>query len=227
MKFQKPIAKEINIETKCNYGCDGQANFIFSNGKYCCSAHHNSCMGKRKQFSDRTDHLERAKKSLETRTKLGITKTSQIKATATRKQQGHYKKLANTMRKHWENNPWDNNKNCPILEYKNLGIPYQGTYEFDFLETLEKVYGSDWISKNVKRGPCVWYLDPEDNTKKLYISDYIIDNTIYEIKSNWTWNKKGKDPILENRNKAKLNQCLLEGFEVVLVLERKEIKYEK
>jgi hypothetical protein len=63
--------------------------------------------------------------------------------------------------------------------------------------------------------------------RRLYISDYIIDNTIYEIKSSYTWNRCGKDAELENLNRAKLNECIALGHRVVLVLDKKEIKYEK
>ena len=83
--------------------------------------------------------------------------------------------------------------------------------------------GIDWIKDNVKRGPAIWYKDPTDNTKRLYISDFIIDNTIYEIKSRWTWNKHGKDLILEEKNKAKLTTALREGYNVILILDKEEI----
>ena len=85
----------------------------------------------------------------------------------------------------------------------------------------------EWIVNNVTRGPSIWYIDPVDNTKRLYISDFLIDNTIYEIKSEWTWNKHGDDMALESKNKAKLDECVSQGFKVVLVMNGKEIIYEK
>ena len=84
---------------------------------------------------------------------------------------------------------------------------YQGTHEYDFLQSLENICDMVWLSYEVRRGPSIWYIDPTNNTKKLYISDFIIYNTVYEIKSKWTWNKL--------------------GYDAVLVLNRKEIKYEK
>jgi hypothetical protein len=131
------------------------------------------------------------------------------------------------MKEHWANNPWQNNTQCPLLPYKDTTLNYQGTYEFDFLEKLENLNGIEWLIKNVQRGPSLWYVDPIDNTKRLYISDFIIDNTIYEIKSYWTWNKNGDDSNLENKNKAKLDECISRGYEVMLVLNGEEIKYEK
>lgn len=77
--YKKPQVTEIKTEDLCQYGCQSTAKYMFSNGKLCCSRHQNSCLGKRKQFSDRTDHKETAAKSLATRTKLGITKSSRKK----------------------------------------------------------------------------------------------------------------------------------------------------
>lgn len=220
--YRKPYATKLETEELCHYGCKTQAKFIFSNGKLCCSAHQNSCLGKRKQFSERTDHKERSVKSLATRTRLGITKSSQIKAAKTRIESGHYKRLAEKMTKHWAEHPWENNTQCPLIPYKNTSLNYQGTFEYEFLESLEHKYGIEWVVNNVSRGPSIWYTDPEDETKRLYISDFLINNTIYEIKSHWTWNRHGSDTILENKNKAKLNECIKQGYKVVLVLNKKE-----
>lgn len=227
MSYNKPFAEPIISAQLCDYGCGQLAKYKFAKGKVCCSTSHNSCPAKRKAFSERTDHKETAAKSLATRTRLGITKSSQIKGGATRVAQGHYKQLAKTMQKHWEENPWQNNLECPILVYKETDLRYQGTYELEFLEELEDEFGLDWIAKNVKRGPSLWYIDPTDNSERLYISDFIIDNTIYEIKSSWTWNKHGKDPILEEKNKAKLTACINQCYNVVLVLNQKRISYEE
>lgn len=226
MPYQKPKAEPINTIDLCEYGCGNIALFKFAKGKICCSQHQNSCIGKRKLFSDRVDHKQNAAKSLATRTALGITKTSQIKGGATRRASGHYQKLAKTMQEHWAKNPWQNNLECPILPYKNTELSYQGSYEFEFLEEIEFDKGIEWVVTNVKRGPSIWYIDPTDNTERLYISDFIINDTIYEIKSDWTWNKHGKDLVLEEKNKAKLTACVKQGYNAVLVLNQKRILYE-
>ena len=226
MSYKKPQAEEINTPELCNYGCNTQAKYKFWNGKLCCSKHQNSCKGKRSAFS-KLDHTERTAKSLATRIEKGITKTSQIKATATRKANNHYEKLAHTMRDHWAKHPWDNNTRCPILAFKNTSLVYQGTFEFEFLEELEAEHGLEWVAANVSRGPNIWYQDPTDNTRKLYISDFLIHNTVYEIKSSWTWNKHGTDRNLEQRNKAKLTECVNQNYNVVLVLNQKRIEYER
>lgn len=221
--YKKPKAENVNTHEKCQYGCEQLAQYKFANGKLCCSQSFNSCPAKRKSFSENVDHKANAAKSLKTRSELGITKSSQIKGAKTRKENGHYEKLAKTMQDHWNNNPWNNNTQCPLVKFKNTNINYQGTFEYNFLEKLENENSIQWLEKNVKRGPSIWYIDPVTNTKRLYISDFLIGNTIYEIKSNWTWNKHGNDKDLELKNKTKLTSCIAQGYNVILVLNGEEI----
>lgn len=224
MTYNKPYIEKLLIDANvlCEYGCNTTAQYKFKNGKLCCSEHFNSCKGKIKIFSQ-LDHSERTSKSLDTRTRLGITKSSQIKGGKTRTDSGHYKKLAKTMQQHWHDTPWQNSHHCPILPYKDTKLVYQGTYEFEFLEMLEYKNNLLWVLENVARGPSIWYNDPVSNELKLYISDFIIDNTVYEIKSYWTWNKLGNDLDLEKKNKAKLLAVLEKGYKMVLVLNGVEI----
>lgn len=221
-----PKPSVINSDELCHYGCETTAKYQFANGKVCCSKHQNSCSGKRKQFSDRDDHAERAAKSLATRTTLGITKSSRVKANETMVKNGTYEVMREKMQEHWRENPHQNNIRCPLLQYKETTLMYQGSYEFNFLEKIEKSYGLGWVGTNVTRGPSLWYTDT-NFTKRLYISDFLIDNTIYEIKSKWTWNKHGIDMDLESNNKAKLTACIEQGYSVILVLEGQEIKYDQ
>ena len=221
MPYNKPFAEEIITEELCDYGCGQTANYIFRKGKLCCSNHHNSCPAKRKAFSD-LDHSERTTKSLETRTRLGITKTSQIKAAITRKENGHYDKLADTMRKHWEEHPWNNMPKWGV--YKDTEIKYQSKPEYNFLQELEDEHDLTWVRENVKRGPCFYYNDPTSGKERLYISDFQIENTIFEVKGNYTWNKHGKDKGLEETNKAKLVKVKESNYNAILVLEGKRLK---
>lgn len=220
--YKKPQAESIDTIDKCDYGCNEVAKYKFSNGKLCCSSSHNSCPAKRKAFSN-LDHSQRTSKSLQTRLEKGITKSSRKKAHQTMLDNGTYEITRKRMQEYWKNRPWQNNIECPLVTYKNTEIKYQGTYEYDFLETLEKQHGILWLTENVKRGPAIWYHDPSDNVERLYISDFIIYNTVYEIKSSWTWNKHGKDIVLEEKNKAKLNAAKKEGYHVILVLDKEYI----
>jgi len=161
------------------------AKYKFRNGLVCCSKHYNSCPEKRRKFSENVDHKTYIKKSLATRVRLGITKSSQIKAGKTRVKNGHYKKLAETMRQHWANNPWNNMPKWGT--YKDTGIQIQSNYEKNFLQDLQDKHGLEWVKENVQRGPCFYYKDPETKKERLYISDFKIDNTIFEVKGNYTW----------------------------------------
>jgi hypothetical protein len=75
----KSKAEPIITDEKCQYGCNQVAIYKFANNKLCCSPSYNSCPGKKKQFSENKDHANDARKSPDTRTRLGITKTSQMK----------------------------------------------------------------------------------------------------------------------------------------------------
>lgn len=221
--YKKPEATPIDTDEICAYGCGHVAKFRFKNGNVCCSKHQNSCQGKRAKFSA-LDHSDRTAKSLKTRIEKGITKTAQIKANKTRKENGHNERFAEATRQRWANNPWQNNLQCPLVKFRNSHLLYQGTYELKFLEKLESEHGLDWVITNVSRGPSIWYDDPEGK-HRLYISDFIIGDTIYEIKSGWTWNKQGKDVLLEELNKAKLTRCVELNYNVVLVIDGEEIKW--
>ena len=222
--YSMPKLKEIQTTDLCDYGCNHIALFQFGNKKKCCSKHPNSCPGKRERFSKLDDHNLRAAKSLQTRLKTGATKTSRKKAVETCRANGAYDRMRKLNQERWANRPHNNNLRCPLKKYKNLSLIYQGTYELKFLETLEAIHGLDWIDENVKRGPSIWYLSP-DGKERLYISDFIVGNTIYEIKSNWTWNRKGSNLLLEEINKSKLTKCVELGYNVILVINGKEIKW--
>lgn len=222
--YTKPQVSDYIGTELCMYGCEQPAKFQFKNKKLCCSKSYNSCPGKIKKFQD-LDHTEAAQKSLATRLEKGITKSSRSKAIRTMRKNGTYETIAEKMRVAWETNPWENNTRAPLTEYKETGVNFQGSYEYKFLEHLESKHGINWISDNVQRGPSLRYYDTTTDSERLYISDFIIGDTVYEIKSRWTWNKKGKDPLLEQKNYCKLRACIEQGYKVILVLEDKEIKY--
>lgn len=108
----------------------------------------------------------------------------------------------------------------------DTGLRYQGTYELAFINNLKDKHGIDWVKDNVKRGPSIQYLDYYSKTR-WYLSDFIINNTVYEIKSNWTWNKRGKDLIAEQNNINKLTATKNAGYMVKLIKEGIEIDFTK
>lgn len=104
------------------------------------------------------------------------------------------------------------------------GIRYQGSYELKFINKLKTKFGIEWVKKNLSRGPSIQYIDYYGK-QRWYLSDFIIDNTVYEIKSNWTWNRRGTDKILEQNNINKLTATKAAGYMVKLIREHKEIDY--
>lgn len=114
-----------------------------------------------------------------------------------------------------------------LKRYKNTTIYYQGSHELKFLEKKELEYGSvELLIAKVKRGPTFKYFDPTKDKERNYFSDFIIGNTVYEIKSSWTWNNRKKGSDIENTNKAKLIAVINKGFSVVLVKDFIEEKYQ-
>lgn len=225
--YKKPQPIEYSGSELCGYGCGNLAKYKFKAGKLCCSVSYNSCPKKRENFSN-LDATLWASKSLATRIKSGVVKSCQIAGAATRKENGHYERLSKKMQEHWITSPHNNlDPRGNWVMYKDTNLPYQCSYEYCFLNELEKKHGLEWIINNVSRGPTIWYIDPKSLKKRLYISDYIIYNTIYEIKSSYTWNRKNKDLDLENLNRAKLNECIAQGYNVILVLDKKELTYER
>lgn len=230
-KHNYPVTlySEVLTNELCCYGCGRQGRYIsVTNKKICCSIHPNKCPAKIQKIAykksqvdpitGKTAHQVAAEKSLKTRIKLGITKTSQIKGHQTRLKNGSYNNTAKKMREYWLKEPWANRLRANFKKYKTTNIPFQGTYEFSFLESLEQKYGLEWIQNNVKRGTPLWY-ESATGKKRLYLPDFLIKNTLYEIKSLYTWKRD-----FEN-NKRKLDEALNRGYNVILVLNKNEFNY--
>ena len=103
-------------------------------------------------------------------------------------------------------------------KYKEFDLYYQGKNELVFLTDLEEKYGKEWFNKNVKRGPTFEYYF---QGKRRYQSDFLINDTIYEIKSRWYWDNNGTNQVLKEQNLAKLKSAS-QDFEVILVLDNVE-----
>lgn len=221
----KYFATAIETDKLCCLGCGQQAKFIRKNQKVYCSDHSNKCPEKRRHYSEDVDHSERDRKSLATRTRLGITKSSQIKGGKTRRESGHYIRLAERMRELMTKSPWNTNPKWSY--YKTTKIPVQSSYELEFLESLEKEHGFEWVEKNVFRGGSFRYIDPNTQKERLYLPDFKIENIIYEIKGKYTWDGNGKNIPLGLLNIAKLDCVVEQGYNIVLVLEGQHISWKE
>jgi hypothetical protein len=216
--------RSIVSEELCCLGCQQVAIFEAKNGKKYCSNHSNKCPEKRRRFSEEVNHKEYSAKSLQTRIQSGITKTSQVKGGKTRVKNGHYLRLSETMKRHWINTPW-NVKRSRWSKYKTTDILIQSQNEYDFMQELENEHGINWVRENVQRGHFVWYVDPETNQRRIYFPDFQIGNLVYEVKSRWTWDKKGSDNSLRMINEAKLDEVCRSGKEVILIIDGEVIEW--
>ena len=105
-----------------------------------------------------------------------------------------------------------------ILEYKDSGINYQGTYELHFLEKLEE----KGLLNEVSIGKSYNYVYKEE--EHVYHTDFFFRGENIEIKSGWTYNKNGKDKELENINKAKWKSFVDSGDKIKILFSKREIE---
>lgn len=102
-------------------------------------------------------------------------------------------------------------------KYKNTDLIYQSSYEKYFLERMEKI----GLLNKIKRGPTLKYV--WENKNHLYYPDFILNNTIIEIKSSWTYNKCGKDKKLQLLVNTKLEAAKDKGYKTIILFSKKEI----
>jgi len=84
-------------------------------------------------------------------------------------------------------------------EYK--GLKYQSGYELNFIKYLE----SNNKIHLIESGPSIPYVDI-DGKERTYFIDFKIKNTdmVFEIKSNYYWNKKLKTNIIKKETASKI-----------------------
>lgn len=116
-------------------------------------------------------------------------------------------------------------KGYQAKKYLNTKLYYRSELEKSFLDSLVKKYNIEWVITNVNHGPTIKY--DFKGIARSYLSDYIIDNSIFEIKSSYTWDKFGKDLLLQSKNIAKLETVFrLKKFKIILVLDKIEYNWE-
>jgi len=118
------------------------------------------------------------------------------------------KKLSAASLKNWQDPEFAKRVlTTKLLEYK--GVKYQSSYELIFLKFMEKQN----LLKHIKRAPIVQYKFNGKNHK--YFPDFMLDGTniLFEIKSSYWWY------VHEEQNKAKINACFEQGYDIKLVLD--------
>ena len=104
-----------------------------------------------------------------------------------------------------------------ILEYKNTGLYYNGSYEKYFLELLEE----KGLLHEVSSGQSFEY-EWQDKTH-IYHTDFTFKGKQIEIKSGWTYNKNGKDQELQLLNEAKWRFARKQE-NLIILINKSEIK---
>lgn len=95
-----------------------------------------------------------------------------------------------------------------IMVYK--GIPYQGTYELDFLKNCDSLN----ILDKIKKIKSIKY--KLDGKNKYYHPDFFIEdlNLIIEIKSNYYYN------LYHEKNICKQKSCINQGYDFLFIIDK-------
>jgi hypothetical protein len=97
-------------------------------------------------------------------------------------------------------------------------LTYQGSYEKYFLELMQE----KGLLDSVLNGKTyIYYLNGEQH---YYHSDYMFSDITIEIKSEWTYNRNGKDKELELENETKWQSVRDCGDAIIILFSKKEIK---
>jgi hypothetical protein len=112
---------------------------------------------------------------------------------------------------------WANSSKCHT--HAATGLYYQSRNEKSFLESLNHDQ-----AQQILRGPPIQYIDPYDSVARVYLPDFIIGNTIYEIKSWYSWHE-WKGVPQRDKNIAKLDATVESGYNVKLVIDYIEVDW--
>ena len=105
-----------------------------------------------------------------------------------------------------------------VKQYKNTNLNYQGSYELYFLELMEE---KSLINEITIPEPVSYQLNDQEH---IYNPDFLFRGKVIEIKSTWTYNRNGKDKLLEKKNHAKWNAIKNSDKKIIVLMNKKEIK---
>lgn len=104
-----------------------------------------------------------------------------------------------------------------VKRYKETELHYQGSYEFYFLELMEEKGLLDQVNNG--RSYDYKFMEKEH----VYHTDFVYDGKDIEIKSEWTYNKKGKDKFLQELNETKWKSVRDSDKEIVILIDKVKI----
>lgn len=104
-----------------------------------------------------------------------------------------------------------------VYKYKDTNLTYQGSYEFHFLEQLDK----RGLLSEVSNGSS---FDYEFLGKKhVYHTDFVLRNEHIEIKSGWTYDGNGTNELLKELNHTKWGSVVAMGEKIIVLKSKQEI----
>jgi len=101
---------------------------------------------------------------------------------------------------------------CPVKRY-NEDLHYQGSFEKKFLDFVN-VLG---LIKFIKNGPTFYY--QIEGKQACYKSDFVCSNSIFETKSIWSYDNRGKNIKLRLKTNLKVIAALKSGYDYFLVID--------
>lgn len=105
-----------------------------------------------------------------------------------------------------------------VKEYKDTGIHYQGSYELLFLELLEE----KGLLGEVSDGRSYDY--EFFGEKHVYHTDFLFRGQEIEIKSSWTYDHNGADPLLRELNETKWKAVRDSGEKLKTLIDKEPIR---
>ena len=104
-----------------------------------------------------------------------------------------------------------------VKRYKDTELHYQGSYELYFLELME----DKGLLEGVSNGRSYNY--EFMGKKHVYHTDFVYDGKDIEIKSGWTYNKNGKDQLLQEINETKWQSVIDSKEEIIVLIDKVKI----
>jgi len=108
---------------------------------------------------------------------------------------------------------------CHLKLYNKSGLYYQGSLEKNFLDQVNQLGFLDQI---VRSKQLFYELDGQ---RHLYHVDYQFNDVLFEIKSCWTYDSKGKDLYLRRKNNSKWKAAVFQGYELYIIWDKKWISF--
>ena len=96
---------------------------------------------------------------------------------------------------------------------------YQGALERKFLDLVSKL---KFIDKLTKAKPFFYEFEKKSH---LYHCDFLYNNALFEMKSNWTYDNNGKKLKLRKKNHLKWISAISQGYKLYVIWDHTWISF--